>query len=116
MVKSLPRSSTNTSAASASDESALRSRSAKALLCKDCMKPKRGSSRQFSGLLLALAIVAAACSPSFSAPARDASWQFFADPKIRLFQFDLSEPALMMLRRGQDSYVRATVREGNHVL
>jgi spore coat protein H len=97
------------------NESPLRDLSAKALLCKDCMKPKRGSTRQFRGLLLALAMVAAGFGPATGAPRRDASWEFFNDPRVRLFEFALSEQALMMLRRGQDNYVRATVREGNQV-
>lgn len=48
--------------------------------------------------------------------AKEASWEFFNDPKVRVFQFEVSEPGLMSLRRRQPNYVKGTVREGNVVL
>lgn len=47
---------------------------------------------------------------------KEASWEFFNDPKVRVFQFEVSQTGLMSLRRGQDSYVKGTMREGNVVL
>jgi spore coat protein H len=60
-------------------------------------------------------MIALGSDGAVAAPARNASWQFFNDPEVRVFEFALSEQGLMSLRRGQDSYVRATVREGNQV-
>src|SRR5215211_7651162 len=79
------------------------------------MKLKAGTHR-FSGLLLVLAIVTAGSGRCFGAPAKDASWQFFNDPKVRVFEFQISQPNLITLGRGRDTYVRASIREGNHVL
>src|ERR1043165_8271941 len=42
--------------------------------------------------------------------------EFFEEPQIRLFEFDLSEAALNDLRRAPRSYVNGTVREGSQVL
>lgn len=47
---------------------------------------------------------------------REASWEFFNDPQVRVFQFEVSEAELMSLRRRQPNYVKGTVREGNVVL
>jgi spore coat protein H len=47
---------------------------------------------------------------------KEASWEFFNDPKVRVFQFEVSEPGLMSLRRRQPNYVKGTMREGNVVL
>lgn len=47
---------------------------------------------------------------------KEASWEFFNDPTVRTFQFEVSEPGLMSLRRRQPNYVKGTVREGNIVL
>jgi spore coat protein H len=44
------------------------------------------------------------------------SAEFFDEPGIRLFQFEVSEPALLQLRRSPRGYVTATVREGDQVL
>lgn len=48
--------------------------------------------------------------------ASQASRDFFNDPAIRTFNFEISQSALMSLGRRQRTYVPATVREGNHVL
>ncbi len=47
---------------------------------------------------------------------RDASQEFFTDPKVRVFQFEISDANLAMLRRSPRSYVTGTMREGSTVL
>jgi hypothetical protein len=47
---------------------------------------------------------------------KEASREFFNDPKVRVFQFDISETGLSALRRMPRNYVSGTVREGNRVL
>src|SRR5437868_14482249 len=42
--------------------------------------------------------------------------QFFSEQKIRTFQFEISEPDIASLRRSPRTNVKATVREGAHVL
>jgi spore coat protein H len=48
--------------------------------------------------------------------ANEASWAFFRDPQVRVFQFEIPQSGLISLGRRQLNYVKATVREGNHVL
>jgi len=47
---------------------------------------------------------------------KEASQEFFNDRKVRLFQFEISQPGLASLRRMPRNYVGGTVREGNRVL
>src|SRR6185503_14965601 len=47
---------------------------------------------------------------------KEASWEFFNDPTVRTFQFEVSEQGLMSLRRRQPNYVKGTMREGNVLL
>jgi hypothetical protein len=41
--------------------------------------------------------------------------EFFNDPKVRVFQFEIPEMGLRSLGRRQQTYVKATVREGGQV-
>ncbi len=41
---------------------------------------------------------------------------YFSDPTIRVFRFEISEPAMVQLRRSPRSYANGTVREGELVL
>jgi hypothetical protein len=45
-----------------------------------------------------------------------ASQGFFNDPKVRVFQFEISETGVAALRRAPRAYVSGTVREGGRVL
>ena len=47
---------------------------------------------------------------------KEASREFFNDHKVRVFQFEISQPGLASLWRDPRSYVSGTVREGNRVL
>jgi len=47
---------------------------------------------------------------------KEASQEFFSDPKVRVFQFEISEAGLASLRRSPHTYVSGTVREGRQVL
>jgi len=47
---------------------------------------------------------------------KEASREFFNDPKVRVFQFEISETNVAALRRVPRAYVSGTVREGNQVL
>ena len=47
---------------------------------------------------------------------KEASQEFFNDPKVRVFQFEISQQGLASLRRMPRNYVSGTVREGNRVL
>ncbi len=47
---------------------------------------------------------------------KGASHEFFNDPKVRVFQFEIPQGGLASLRRTPRNYVRGTVREGNRVL
>src|SRR5688500_10444657 len=47
---------------------------------------------------------------------REASWEFFNDSKVRVFEFEIPQAGLMSLQRSQRAYVKATVREGSVVL
>src|SRR5687767_2115406 len=51
-------------------------------------------------------------------PKRNAelSGEFFNEPTVRVFQLEISDAALMQLRRAPRSYVTGTVREGDTVL
>jgi spore coat protein CotH len=67
----------------------------------------------FAGLFLAAPlIVEAAANP---APKKDASWEYFNDPKIRTFHFEIAPAGLTVLQRSQRTYVKGTVREGSQV-
>src|SRR5262245_17807976 len=54
-------------------------------------------------------------TPKASA-ARDASQEFFKDPKVRIFQFEIPDTALAALRRAPRNYAKGTMREGPRVL
>jgi hypothetical protein len=96
-------------------------------LSLDQMKPK---ATRFTvvdaGLFLklfALAAVAVCCvsrgenSPSPTTGRKpEAGHEFFNDPKVRVFQIEVSEAGLTSLRRSPRSYVSGTVREGSRVL
>jgi spore coat protein CotH len=47
---------------------------------------------------------------------RDASKEFFNDPKVRVFQFEIPQSGLAALGRMSRNYVKGTVREGDLVL
>src|SRR5690349_18660749 len=47
---------------------------------------------------------------------KGAGQEFFSDPKVRLFQFEISPSGVAALRRMPRAYVSGTVREGNRVL
>lgn len=71
-------------------------------------------------LVLALAVVGRGPVACFGASATDraraaASQEFFNDPKVRVFQLEIVDDGLAMLKRAPRSYVRATVREGSRV-
>jgi spore coat protein H len=55
-------------------------------------------------------------SPSPGNKKKDASQDFFSDPKVRIFQIEIPEEGLAALRRAPRTYVHGTVREGSHVL
>jgi spore coat protein H len=93
------------------------------------MKPKADISTVGRSLMARLAIlmgmatgVSGACYSAETAPnsgastAKDASQSFFNDPKVRLFQFEISDANLALLRRAPRNYVAGTMREGGTVL
>jgi hypothetical protein len=85
------------------------------------MKPGAAIFRRSTlGAIIAFALLCALAVSSAPAVADNAKKEpgseFFNDPKIRVFHFDVSEQALMSLRRRQSTYVKGTVREGNVVL
>jgi hypothetical protein len=53
---------------------------------------------------------------SKTAAGKESSKAFFEDPRVRVFEFEISNAGLTALRREPRSYVKGTVREGNHVL
>jgi len=67
-------------------------------------------------VLIAALGVSVVMAASSSSTKTDASWEFFNDPKVRVFHFEVAEAGLASLRRSEGSYVRGTMREGNHVL
>jgi spore coat protein H len=67
-------------------------------------------------LVCSVAISKAAVESPNAAPKKEPGSEFFNDPKIRVFHFQVSEAGLMSLRRSQRTYVKGTVREGNVVL
>src|SRR5687768_17593437 len=80
------------------------------------MKAKVDRSRlpAFPVVFLALAFVTGQCL--CSEPGKKAlRSEFFNDPKVRVFQFEIPEMGLRSLGRRQQTYVKATVRESGQV-
>jgi len=59
---------------------------------------------------------AAALANSTANGRSEASQDLFSDPRVRIFQFEIAQPDLALLRRAPRNYVKGTVREGNRVL
>src|SRR5687768_17354548 len=86
--------------------------------------PMRRASRQHLPLAICCAFLAATCAFEAEAAVKkgkrtrdlEQSAEFFTEPGLRLFQLEVSEAALLQLRRAPRAYVTATVREGDHVL
>src|SRR5688572_26419998 len=64
---------------------------------------------------LAVSSLAAESPQAPPSAKKDASWDFFNDPKIRIFHFEISPAALSSLQRSENTYVKGTVREGTQM-
>src|SRR5689334_3186931 len=63
-----------------------------------------------------LAFAGACWSAPLSAQHQNGSEDLFADGKIRTFKIEMTEPALIALKKNERSYVAATITEGTNVL
>jgi spore coat protein H len=67
-------------------------------------------------LSLALLMILAGATVAADGPKKAPGEKFFNESEIRTFDFEISDAALIQLRRTPRSYVTGTVREGTHVL
>lgn len=67
-------------------------------------------------LSLALLMILVGSTHAAEKPKKAPGEKFFNESEIRTFDFELSDAALIQLRRAPRSYVTGTVREGSHVL
>src|SRR4030095_10422580 len=81
------------------------------------MKPRAKSVRFVVLALFALFVAGGSIAADGANPAakKDASWEYFNDPKIRTFHFEIPPAGLTVLQRSQRTYVKGTVREGSQV-
>src|SRR4051812_48395460 len=88
-------------------------------------RAERLTARPAHGLLLVLTFALWAACPLSAAEKsaktkkvgkKETAEQFFTDPKVRTFQFEVAEAGLASLRRSPRTNVLGTLREGDHVL